>query len=227
MSVMAGRHSGIGVRMSTDVSSGGMPNPARAGNVVEFVAMMRELRSWASLTYAELESKARAAGDKLPQSTIASALCRESLPRESTVASFVRACGGDVHVVDAWLVARRRVASVDEDVGNLAYAVEAWLTNRRRRFVGSAPVPRPRPEHRPADAPLVTQNYAEGRVARQAAESNSDRWKGVHRRVNRDGPLGLRRLATLIKQRTSKLAAPQTKQLQPGKQLQLRRESHA
>ena len=66
-----------------------MPSPAGAQTPADFVSMMRALRGWACLTYGELEGKAQANGDKLPQSTIASALSRASLPREATVAAFV------------------------------------------------------------------------------------------------------------------------------------------
>ena len=78
-----------------------MPGPAGARTPAEFDGTMRALRSWAALTNAELEGKARANGDKLPQSTIAGALSRDSLPREPTVAAFVRACGGDPEVVQS------------------------------------------------------------------------------------------------------------------------------
>jgi len=184
-----------------------MPSPAGAQTPADFVSMMRALRGWACLTYGELEGKARANGDKLPQSTIAGALSRASLPRETTVAAFVRACGGGPETVQTWLVARKRVAAAQRASrnasGNLAHAVEAWLVSRRKpgREVSAANTP----------------GYTEGRLAKLAAQSNSDRWRGVHRRVNHD-PLRLRRLAGLLKSR---------KPAQPGNYLRNRRQSTA
>jgi hypothetical protein len=181
--------------MSEDASGIDMPSPAGARTPAEFVNAMRALRNWAALTNGDLEGKARANGDKLPQSTIAGALSRNSLPRESTVAAFVRACGGDPDVVQAWLTARDRIAVAARTAGNLAHAVEEWLESRRK----------PLRDHtfQPHEASAATTLYAEGRLAKLAAQSNSDRWRGVHRRVNRD-PLRLRRLAGLLKQRAPK-----------------------
>ena len=174
-----------------------MPGPAGARTPAEFVGAMRALRSWAALTNAELEGKARANGDKLPQSTIAGALSRDSLPREPTVAAFVRACGGDPEVVQSWLTARDRVAVAARSAGNLAHAVEEWLESRHKPLRDNTF------QHHEASA--ATSLYAEGRLAKLAAQSNSDRWRGVHRRVNAD-PLRLRRLAGLLRQRTPKPA---------------------
>ncbi len=176
--------------MSTDVTSFDMPTPAGVRTPADFVSTMRAMRDWAALTYGELAGIAQANGDRLPQSTIASALTRESLPRETTVAAFVRACGGDPDTVQAWLAARKRVASAGAD-GNLARAVEAWLVSRRKPQRETS---RPR-----AQAPLVTQHYAQGRLAKLAEQSNSDRWRGVHRRKN-PYLLRLRRLASYLSQ---------------------------
>ena len=170
-----------------------MPSQAGAQTPAEFVSTMRALRSWVALTYGELEGKARANGDRLPQSTIAGALSRQSLPREATIAAFVRACGGDPDMVQTWLAARKRIAVADRAAGSLAHAVEAWLGTRRKpvRDNGLPPLG----ENSPG-TPL----YAEGRLAKLAAQSNSDRWRGVHRRAHPD-PLRLRRLANLLKHR--------------------------
>src|SRR5215207_9321791 len=118
--------------MSADASGVDMPSPVGAQTPADFVSTMRALRGWAALTYGELEGKAQANGDRLPQSTIASALSRESLPREATVAAFVRACGGDPDAVQRWLAARKRVAAAQKADGSLANAVEAWLVTRRK-----------------------------------------------------------------------------------------------
>ncbi|WP_203912609.1 hypothetical protein [Rhizocola hellebori] len=180
--------------MSEGASEIDLPSPAGARTPAEFVHTMRALRSWAALTYGELEGKARANGDRLPQSTIASALARASLPREATIAAFVRACGGDPDVVQAWLAARKRVAAEQKAAGSLAHAVEAWLVARRK----------PLRDNGLSDGPgsPATPLYAQGRLAKLAAQSNSDRWRGVHRRTGSD-LLGLRRLAGLRARRES------------------------
>jgi len=101
------------------------------------MSALRNLRAWANLTYRELESRATAAGDRLPRGTIASAMSRGVMPREQTIAAFVRACGGDRSAVEVWLATRRRIAAADQAVGDLANAVESWITshlpNRSRK----------------------------------------------------------------------------------------------
>jgi len=91
---------------------------------------LRNLRAWANLTYRELESRATEAGDRLPRGTIASAMSRGVMPREQTIAAFVRACGGDRTAVEVWLSTRRRIAAADQAVGDLANAVESWISSR-------------------------------------------------------------------------------------------------
>ncbi|MFE0453057.1 RICIN domain-containing protein [Streptomyces sp. NPDC058914] len=89
---------------------GTQPDPTAAHTPAEFVATMRQLRTWADLSYRQLERKAADAGDVLPRATISGVLARADLPREELLAAFVRACGGDAATVDAWLDARRRLA---------------------------------------------------------------------------------------------------------------------
>lgn len=174
---------GIGFGMSSDASSFDMPRPDRVTNPAEFIAAMRALRGWAKLTYRQIERRAQQAGDHLPHSTIATALSRNRIPRESTIASFVRACGGDRHVVEVWLAARRRITVSDKAVGHLAYAVEAWLNGRNRFGGGGAPnavgtgdTPEQRTEI------ISSYDYAQGNLARAVSESKGERWVGLHRR---------------------------------------------
>ncbi|MFJ8856137.1 RICIN domain-containing protein [Streptomyces sp. NPDC102437] len=87
------------------------PDPRAARTPAEFVAMMRQLRNWADLSFRTLERKAREAGDTLPRTTIAGVLARQDLPREEVLTAFVRACGGDAVTIDAWLDTRRRLAT--------------------------------------------------------------------------------------------------------------------
>ncbi|MEU5611273.1 hypothetical protein AB0H03_21465 [Streptomyces sparsogenes] len=89
---------------------GRIPQPHDATDSAQFVAVMRQLRQWANLSYRELERRATAAGDVLPRATLAGALNRQELPREDLVAAFVRACGGDEATVKAWIGARKRLA---------------------------------------------------------------------------------------------------------------------
>ncbi|MFD8381189.1 helix-turn-helix domain-containing protein [Streptomyces sp. NPDC059679] len=89
---------------------GRIPLPHDVKDSTEFVAVMRQLRQWADLSYRELERRAGAAGDVLPRATLAGALNRQELPREELVAAFVRACGGDEATVEAWVGVRKRLA---------------------------------------------------------------------------------------------------------------------
>ncbi|MGW3566272.1 hypothetical protein ACWDSL_20755 [Streptomyces sp. NPDC000941] len=86
------------------------PDPKAARTAAEFVVAMRQLRSWADLSYRQLERNAEAAGDVLPRATISGALSRDDLPREQLLGAFVRACGGDEETVAVWLAARRRLS---------------------------------------------------------------------------------------------------------------------
>lgn len=172
-----------------------MPRPDRVTTPAEFIAAMRALRGWAKLTYRQIERRAQQAGDRLPHSTIATALSRNRIPRESTIASFVRACGGDRHAVELWLAARRRIAVTDKAVGHLAYAVEAWLNGHNRSGLGAVDAG-DTPEQR---TEIVSHyDYAQGNLARAVAESTSERWVGLHRRPRR---VGLRRLVAKISSR--------------------------
>ncbi|GAA4634423.1 hypothetical protein GCM10023196_075900 [Actinoallomurus vinaceus] len=76
----------------------------------DFVAQLRRLKAWSGLTYRELEKEAAKHGYVLPHSTIASALKRESLPREELVKGLVRACGCPDETVADWVAVRRALA---------------------------------------------------------------------------------------------------------------------
>jgi hypothetical protein len=115
--------------MSSDASLIGVPCPDHVTTAAEFMGALRNLRAWANLTYRELESRATQAGDRLPRGTIASAMSRGVMPREQTIAAFVRACGGDRTAVEVWIAARKRIAAADQAVGDLASAVESWITS--------------------------------------------------------------------------------------------------
>jgi hypothetical protein len=81
----------------------GLPEPCQARTESDFVALLRRLKDWSGLTYRQLETRARRHGVQLPRSTVAAALCRQSLPREEVVEGVVRACG---HDPAPWLKAR-------------------------------------------------------------------------------------------------------------------------
>ena len=123
---------GMGAPMSTDAVLRDMPRPDRVTTPAQFVAALQALRAWAKLTYGELENNAQAFGDRLPRSTIASALSRGRIPREQTIAAFVRACGCDEKTVRHWLAVRNKIAAADRAVGDLAGAVESWVATKWR-----------------------------------------------------------------------------------------------
>ncbi|MEU9792800.1 hypothetical protein AB0E27_19600 [Streptomyces sparsogenes] len=97
---------------------GRIPQPHDATDSAQFVAVMRQLRQWANLSYRELERRATAAGDVLPRAPLAGALNRQELPRVDLVAAFVRACGGDEATVKAWVGARKRLAVALESLAS-------------------------------------------------------------------------------------------------------------
>ncbi|MFD7285160.1 helix-turn-helix domain-containing protein [Streptomyces sp. NPDC059863] len=87
-----------------------MPRPHDVKDSAEFVAVMRQLRQWADLSYRELERRAGAVGDVLPRATLSGVLSRKELPREDLLSAFVRACGGDEAAVEDWVKVRKRLA---------------------------------------------------------------------------------------------------------------------
>ncbi|MEU4807211.1 helix-turn-helix domain-containing protein [Actinosynnema sp. NPDC023587] len=89
------------------------PEPAHLKDPAEFAAELRALRNWSGLTYRQLEGKAKAFGNTLPASTIATTVGRSTLPRDSFVEAFTRACGLGDEDVRQWLAARRRIAVGD------------------------------------------------------------------------------------------------------------------
>lgn len=184
--------------MSTDASSFDMPRPDRVNTPAEFIAAMRALRAWAKLTYRQIEDRARQAGDKLPHSTIATALSRNRIPRDSTIASFVRACGGDRHTVDAWLAARKRISAEDETDGNLAYAVEAWLISRSKLSTQEIRTLSTEEIQTHSQNAELTSSYSAGTLARAVAETKGEKWVGLHRR--RREPARFRRLIRRVRE---------------------------
>lgn len=86
------------------------PAPGPTATPDEFVARLRALKAWSGLSYRDLERRARANGEQLPASTIATALNRPSLPHLDLLGSLVRACGGGDDDVVRWVEARRLLA---------------------------------------------------------------------------------------------------------------------
>ncbi|MFF3326395.1 ATP-binding protein [Streptomyces sp. NPDC002889] len=91
-----------------------LPGPSAVRTAVEFVALLRAVKTRSGLSYRDLERKARKVGESLPVSTAASALNRASLPSEELVVALVRACGGDAATVKEWAEARCVLALRDD-----------------------------------------------------------------------------------------------------------------
>jgi len=85
-------------------------DPRRARTSAELVETLRALKTAAGLSYREIEQRARAAGDWLPASTLATVLGRTTVPRAEVVAALVQACGGDPDTVSRWVDASRRLS---------------------------------------------------------------------------------------------------------------------
>ncbi|MGI5152525.1 helix-turn-helix domain-containing protein [Plantactinospora sp. CA-294935] len=84
-------------------------DPGSARTPADLVGLLRQLRNRSGLSFRRIERLARAAGDNLPASTLATMLARNTLPREELVRALTRACGESPESVDRWLAARRRL----------------------------------------------------------------------------------------------------------------------
>lgn len=100
------------------------PQPQSATTSAEFVAMLRQLRSWAGLSLRDLERRAASTGGALPRATVSGALKRTELPREEFVAAYVRACGMDPDTAEIWVSTRRRLAVASEPLPTPAPTTE-------------------------------------------------------------------------------------------------------
>lgn len=93
--------------MARVTSQGAQPDSVR--DVVEFVALLRQLKERSGLTLRGLEESAAAQGEVLARSTVADMLRKDSLPRPELLAAYVKACG--VAQPEPWLRARERLAT--------------------------------------------------------------------------------------------------------------------
>ncbi|MFL6055732.1 MAG: ATP-binding protein [Actinoallomurus sp.] len=123
-----------------DAENGAFPDPREAWTAQEFTALLRRLRAWSGLTYRQLEKRSGLQGMSLPHSTIATALQRETLPREEFVEVFVRACGADPM---PWLVARKRLAVAEAEATGVSWSADE---------TASPQTTAPRPAQLPPDA---------------------------------------------------------------------------
>ncbi|MFD7712105.1 hypothetical protein ACFV6E_07740 [Streptomyces sp. NPDC059785] len=89
------------------------PQPGPVATPREFVDRMQQLKAWSGLTYRQISARALGNGDCLPASTLAGALSKVTLPSQSVVAAFVRACAGSDEV-PSWVVARQALAVPDD-----------------------------------------------------------------------------------------------------------------
>ncbi|GAB3987902.1 hypothetical protein GCM10029978_108510 [Actinoallomurus acanthiterrae] len=147
------------------------PDPHDAHTAAVFVAQLRRLKAWSGLTYRQLEKEAAKHGYALPHSTIASALKRESLPREELVKGFVSACGCPGETVAAWVEVRRALAvgahspsrftagppPLANDVGPSPAAPDAPAEDTARP-PGEAPAAASDGAARPSEAPSAASN---------------------------------------------------------------------
>src|SRR5689334_22439042 len=86
-------------------------DPHAARTEAEFVSQLRRLKDRSGFTYRQLERRAKANGDVLPHSTLANTFARDSLPRATLVAAFIRACGLDDETVQSWVNARNNLSA--------------------------------------------------------------------------------------------------------------------
>ncbi|WP_138643843.1 RICIN domain-containing protein [Actinomadura soli] len=103
----------------------------------EFVEVARKLKAWSGLSYRQLEKRSAALGDRLPPSSLATALSRASLPSEPMLVAFVRACGGGEDMVRRWTDTRRRLAVAE--TGRRFPSEEAATWPPMGAFTGAVP----------------------------------------------------------------------------------------
>ncbi|NUT35327.1 MAG: helix-turn-helix domain-containing protein [Hamadaea sp.] len=84
-------------------------DPSSATSSAEFVDLLRRLRIQSELSYRQIAQRARAQGIALPISTLATALSRETMPRQEVVTAMLLACGCSREELAEWLAARRRI----------------------------------------------------------------------------------------------------------------------
>ncbi|MEU3764737.1 XRE family transcriptional regulator [Amycolatopsis keratiniphila] len=114
--------------------------PDSTASPAEFTAALRVLRTWSGLTYRQLAGRAKELGGTLPASTVATTLGRTTLPRESFVETFTRACGLNDEEVRRWLDSRTRIAMgasprpADETKVEAVAPPEPEAAPRRRRW---------------------------------------------------------------------------------------------
>ena len=86
-------------------------DPASAATAAEFVDLLRRVRVASELSYRQIAQRARAQGVALPISTLATALNRDTMPRQEVVTAMLLACGCSREELAVWLAARRRIVT--------------------------------------------------------------------------------------------------------------------
>ncbi|MFD0206848.1 MULTISPECIES: XRE family transcriptional regulator [Saccharothrix] len=136
--------------------------PPEVRDAAEFTAALRELRVRTGLSYRQLERRAERAGDVLPASTLSTALSRNTLPRQQLLSAYIRACGGDDQVVQAWTDLRTALAVATVNPVDGATGVERVADPALDPAPDPAPAPDsetardPAPAHDPASAGSAT-----------------------------------------------------------------------
>ncbi|NUR70393.1 MAG: XRE family transcriptional regulator [Hamadaea sp.] len=86
-------------------------DPASANSAAQFVDLLRRVRVASELSYRQIAQRARAQGVALPISTLATALNRDTMPRQEVVTAMLLACGCSREELAVWLAARRRIVT--------------------------------------------------------------------------------------------------------------------
>ncbi|MEV4629478.1 hypothetical protein AB0J90_24765 [Micromonospora sp. NPDC049523] len=124
-------------------------DPTAASSAAQYVALLRQVRDQSGLAYRVIARRARANGDVLPASTLATMFGRATLPRRELVVALLRACDVPATRMTTWLTAWQRLAA-DRDVRPnplrlLPPAESAALVDSPPRVAGGVPFQLPPP----------------------------------------------------------------------------------
>jgi len=108
--------------------------PEEAQNPAEYVMKMNVLKTVSRLSLRKLEERARAAGAKLPPSTLSDALKKDELPDPALLRAFLTACGLKKSEVAVWEAHYRALAVREMTPSVIKDPPSRWFRFRKGLF---------------------------------------------------------------------------------------------